>query len=117
MSNDLIKSQAKEIDRLREAIAGWKKWHREISDLLGCQVVERNVTLQAVRLRIGKSQERAVARHIAGLQEELIRLRELASVIDHHGCLTGDCPHQWQDECYRCVFEAVFQALRDYNAG
>lgn len=32
-----------------EIIVSWKAWHRELSDVLGCEVLERSVTLDAVK--------------------------------------------------------------------
>jgi len=42
-------AKAKEVCLLRGVIDGWKAWHRELSDVLGCKFIERNVTKAAVK--------------------------------------------------------------------
>lgn len=36
------------LERLRAAIKSWKEWHNKISVILGCQFVERSLTVQAI---------------------------------------------------------------------
>ena len=56
-----------EIDRLRnDVIRSWKEWHRKIADAVGLDLVERSVTLDAVR---------GMAKENAELQAEMTRLR------------------------------------------
>lgn len=44
-----IRTQAQEIERLRGALIGWKKWHETVAEAARSPYVERTVTLDRVK--------------------------------------------------------------------
>jgi hypothetical protein len=65
----------KRIEELEEVVSSWKRWHRDLSDALGCKYVERAVTLAAVKrlqqaLKFYEDEQNYLEGRGAGVQRE-----------------------------------------------
>lgn len=50
---------------------------------------------------------------MSDMPKELEQMRD--EIFSYHGCLTGDCPHEKQKQCFEVIFESCFEAMsKDY---